>query len=80
MQQLVATITSQTYFFTIFAIGEKQNAIASSADSVNSKVQVLNVSAVALVQIRDDQYKARFSVTRELGNEIPILSNKKYSF
>ena len=76
MQQLVATVASHTE--TINAIGETQNAIANSADSeveVDSEVKVPNVSTVAPVKIRNDQYTFRFSVTKELASEIPILSD-----
>ena len=87
LQQLLATVASHGEILSSLTI--QRNNVADSTVSSDSEVPaegrssdvpvVPEVENPALVQIREDQSKSSFFVTRELGNGIPILSDKNYA-
>ena len=87
LQQLLATVASHSDILSV--LSAQRNNIADSIVSVDTDVPaeeripdipvVPEVDHPAPVQIREDQVRSHFSVTRELGNGIPILSDKNYA-
>ena len=88
LQQLLTQVASHSEIFTVLTTqrnnaAEVADSIASSDTDVPADGRAPDVPVIrvvdnpAPVQICEDQSKSYLFVTRELGNGIPILSDKK---